>query len=296
MKFTANLVIALIVMVSPGIGTVHARPIVIEESALITPPPGAVYEQFGTQVGTNGDFALVLGVQPQPPDAFSAQTFDALLYRRISGKWVFQRLLAQGTTSEDDYSAFPTLIGMNDNLASTLLGGRSARIFYFNGTDWINQNQALGFHEDVSIDGSARSLWSGRGMERPRLRAQCRRRLDVDAAAGPATLLRRRILGRARRPAGRTRDPRHARNLYSDEPQEIPIYQRYERRGAGNCAPRSRCPKGNSALAERWHCTVRTPSSPRRPSGPYVWNSSDNFAVPTGRLRPGNAYASGAST
>ena len=230
MKVAANLVVALIVVVSSGIGAVHARPIVIEESAVITPPPGAVYEQFGTQVGTNGDFALVLGVQPEAPDVFGEQTFDALLYRRISGNWVFQRLLAQGTTSEDDYSAFPTVIGMKDNLASTVLRGRSARIFYFNGTDWINQNQPVGFHEDVAIDGErilygVGEPWNGRlyepngtgGWTSYLLQGQPRC-CDDEYWGGPVDLLGDRAI---------LATP----DTYDLEPQEIPIYQRYE--GAG---------------------------------------------------------------
>jgi len=294
MNFTANRVVALIVMVSSGIGAVHARPIIIEDSALITPPPGAIYERFGTQVGTNGDFALVLGVQPPPPDTVSTRTFDALLYRRISGNWVFQRLLAQGTTSEDDYSSFPTIIGMKDNLASTILGGRSARIFYFNGIDWINQDQAVGFHEDVSIDGSrvlygVGEAWNGRVFERSAdgvwtstpLPGQIRC-CDDEFWGGPVDLLgERAILGTP--------------DTYDLEPQEIPIYQRYGTSG-WQLRTKIQVPEGEFRLGGEVALHGENAIVAARASGPYIWNSSNNFTVPTGRLQTGNAYASGAST
>jgi hypothetical protein len=207
---------------------------------------------------------------------------------------VFQRLLAQGTSSESDYSAFPTLIGMKDNLASTVLGGRSARIFYFNGADWIDETPGVGFHEDVSIDGprvlyGVGEAWNGRVFERGTDGAWTSTPLpgqlrccDDEHWGGPVDLLgERAILGTP--------------ETYDLEPQEIPIYQRYGTSG-WQLRTKIQVPEGEFRLGAEVALHGENAIVAALAGGPYIWNSSNNFAVPTGRLLTGNAYARGAST
>ena len=81
-----------------GLGAAQARPVIIEESAILAPPPGITYVRFGSVVGTNGEYALVTGDRPPALiEEDQQQIFDALLYRRVNGNWIFQRILAQGT-------------------------------------------------------------------------------------------------------------------------------------------------------------------------------------------------------
>ena len=120
--------IALVMTVLGGLGVAHARPIIIEESAVITPPAGSDYVGFGYQVGTNGQFALVIGDHPRPSATERDQTFDALLYRRVNNAWVYQRVLAQGSRSSDDYSSFPVIIvAVPDSFAERFFFAFAAR-------------------------------------------------------------------------------------------------------------------------------------------------------------------------
>ena len=78
-------ILALIAIGLCCLGAAQARPVIIEESAVLTPPPGSTYVRFGTFVGTNGEYALVDAAHPQEPGSWLAQTFDAVLYRRVNG-------------------------------------------------------------------------------------------------------------------------------------------------------------------------------------------------------------------
>ena len=67
-------------------GVSQARPVYIEESAVLTPPSnGVTYSNFGFQAATNGEYALVAAERADADDEI--QDFDALLYRRTSGGW-----------------------------------------------------------------------------------------------------------------------------------------------------------------------------------------------------------------
>lgn len=68
-----------------GLELAQARPIIIEESAVLTPPPGVSYVSTNFAVGTNGEYALMVAAREQSPGSWLAQTFDALLYRRVNG-------------------------------------------------------------------------------------------------------------------------------------------------------------------------------------------------------------------
>ncbi|HEX6639163.1 MAG TPA: hypothetical protein VF033_16020, partial [Steroidobacteraceae bacterium] len=218
-------VVAVLVALLASLGVAQARPIIIEESAVITPPGGTNYVRFGYQVGTNGEYALVVADHPKPADSFLAQTFDALLYRRVNGAWVFQRILARGSRSDDDYSYFPVVIGMKGNLASTELGETRSFIHRFNGAEWVPAGNGAGLQEDVSIDGErilygVGEYWNGLVFEPDGAGGWTSQYLpgqprccDDEFWGGPVDLAGdRAILGTP--------------DTYDLEPQEIPIYHR----------------------------------------------------------------------
>jgi len=289
--------ISLALALSLGaMGTSHARPVIIEESAALTPPPGVTYVRFGQQVGTNGEYALVTGERPTTGENHEIYPFDALLYRRVNGNWVFQRFLAQGSRNlEEDWSYFPVIIGMKGNLASALLGeGTAANIFRFNGTDWLPAGTGAGFQEDVAIDGDrilygVGDSWNGRvyepngsgGWTATWLAGQLRC-CDDEFWGGPVDLLGDRAI---------LATP----DTYDLEPQEIPIYQRYYPEGVWQLMTKLQVPAGVYRLGgevalhgENAFVTAR--------SGPYIWNSSNYFHEPSGRLQAVNAYARTANT
>jgi hypothetical protein len=280
MKRVAVLGIAL-----SSLGVAHARPVLIEESARFTPPAGVPYEYFGRQVGTNGEWALVLG--DRADDSFDVEVFEALLYRRVNGAWVFQRVLAEGSREwgQDTY-VYPVLIGMKGNHASVELGDSYSRIFSYNGTDWVETGSASGPMESLSIDGDrilygVGDSWNGQVME-PNgsggwtstiLYGQTRC-CDDEYWGGPVDILgTRAILG--------TPYP------HEDQEQLIPIYERYPDTGWQILA-RLRVPTGADWLqgAVALHGDKAIVGGR---SGPYVWS---NFAgEPSDRLQAVNAYA-----
>src|SRR5882672_5019236 len=115
-------------------GVSQARPVYIEESAVLTPPNnGVTYSSFGFQAGTNGEYALVAAERAGAD--YYTQNFDALLYRRTSGGWQYVRILAAaGRDFNQDDRAFPVQIGMKGNLASAELGDTRTMLFRFDGT------------------------------------------------------------------------------------------------------------------------------------------------------------------
>jgi hypothetical protein len=287
MKNTAFIAFALCCL-----GTAQARPLIIEETAVISPPPGAPYVRFGTYVGTNGEYALVDAAHPMAPGAYVAQTFDAVLYRRINGSWVYQGVLAQGSRNEDDYSYFPVLLGMKGHLASVQLGDGGARFFRFDGSAWVPDGAGGGLHEDVSIDGDRILLgvepgWSGRvfepdgsgGWTSTLLQGQPRC-CDDEFWGGPVDLLGDRAV---------LATP----YVHLDEPQEVPVYQRIAS-GAWQLAARLQVPPGEYGLGGEvglHAANVFVTDS----SGPYYWNSSNYFYAPVGRLQTVNSYARGSA-
>jgi hypothetical protein len=273
----------------------HARPVIIEESAVLTPPPGIAYVRFGQQVGTNGEYALVTGERPTSGQNHEIYPFDAVLYRRVNGNWVFQRILSQGSRDlSQDWSYFPVVIGMKGNLASTQLGEETAaNIFRFNGTDWLPAGTGAGLQEDVSIDGDrilygVGDSWNGRvyepdgsgGWTATWLPGQLRC-CDDEFWGGPVDLLGNRAI---------LATP----GVYDLEPQEIPIYQRYPD-STWQLMTKLQVPAGVFRLGGEVALHGENAIVTAR-SGPYVWNISNYFYEPTGRVQAVNAYARNAST
>ncbi len=208
------------------------------------------YSRFGFQAATNGEYALVAA--ERAGDDYEVENFDALLYRRVNGAWVYQRILfSEGRDFTTDFGNFPVVIGMKGNLASAELGDPHIAIFRFDGTDWVRMGTGPGPSEDVSIDGgrllySVGETWNGEvfepdgvgGWKSTLLPGQLRC-CDDEFWGGPVDLLGdRAILGTP--------------YTYDLEPQEIPIYP------AGGASPatpwrrpRSRAMRARSS-ARRW--------------------------------------------
>jgi hypothetical protein len=278
-----------------GLDAAQARPVIIEESAVLTPPPGITYVRFGQQVGTNGEYALVTAERPTSGEDNEIYPFDALLYRRVNGNWVFQRILAQGSRDlSEDWSYFPVVIGMKGNLASAALGEEtSSTTFRFNGTDWLPAGAGAGLQEDVSIDGDrilygVGDSWNGRvyepngigGWTSTWLPGQLRC-CDDEFWGGPVDLLGDRAI---------LATP----DTYDLEPQEVPIYQRYPESG-WQLMTKLQVPAGVFGLGGEVALHGDNAIVTGR-SGPYVWNSSNYFYEPTGRVQAVNAYARNAIT
>lgn len=284
----------LLVMLFGMTGVVHARPVIIEESAVLTPPAGVTYAFFGYQVGTNGEYALVVGEHPIDPENYEIRPFDALLYRRVNGTWTFQRFLAQGQRDlSQDWSYFPVVIGMKGNLASAALGEEEgATIYRFNGSDWVAAGPGAGLQEDVSIDGErilygVGEAWHGRvfepngsgGWTSTHLQGQIRC-CDDEFWGGPVDLLGdRAILGTP--------------DTYDLEPQEIPIYYKHHSLG-WQLYTRLQVPRDTHRLGAEVALHQDRAIVNGLRSGPYIW--TDLYSEPTARLQAVNAYARNAST
>src|SRR5688572_6501380 len=272
-------------------GVSQARPVYIEESAVLTPPNnGITYASFGFQAATNGEYALVAAERADTD--YERQDFDALLYRRTSGGWQYVRILAsEGRNFSEDYSAFPVQIGMKGNLASAELGDTATMIFRYNGTDWVPAGTGAGPSEDVSIDGDrilygVGEYWNGvvfepngsGGWTSTPLPGQLRC-CDDEFWGGPVDLLGdRAILGTP--------------GIYDLEPQEIPIYQRYAD-GSWQLLSKLQVPSGVFRLGAEVALHGGKAIVDAR-SGPYVW--SYFYTEPDDRLQAANAYAPGAVT
>jgi len=271
-------------------GIAQARPVYIEESAVLTPPSNGVsYAAFGFQAGTNGEYALVAAERAGAN--FDVHNFDALLYRRVNGSWIYQRILfAEGRDFNEDYAPFPVVVGMKGNLASAELGDTGIAIFRYDGTDWVRAGTGPGPSEDVSFDGGrilygVGETWNGEVLEpdgsggwtstflvgQPRC-------CDDEFWGGPVDLLGdRAIIGTP--------------DTYDLEPQEIPIYQRYAD-GSWQVYSKLQVPTGTYRLgaAVALHGDKAIVDGL---SGPYVW--SNFYGEPDDRLQAANSYARGAS-
>jgi hypothetical protein len=271
-------------------GVIQARPIYIEESAVLTPPNNGIsYSSFGFEAATNGDYALVVG--RRVPVDNDTQDFDALLYRRTSGGWQYVRILASKNVSQSEYFA-QLVIGMKGNLASAELADPATMIFRFDGTDWVPAGSGTGPSADVSFDGG-RILYGGPqgwdgtvfepngsgGWKVTSLPGQphC---CDDEFWGGPVDLLGdRAILG----------------TPYTslDEAQEVPIYQRHAD-GSWQLLRKLQVPAGQWGLGGEvaLHADKAIVDGS---SGPYVW-SLGVAGEPDDRLQAANQYAKGANT
>jgi hypothetical protein len=133
-----------------------ARPIVIEDSATLANPDTAEFASFGTEVATNGEYALALGsrdeyVYEPPNEERNIHIRSALLYRRVGGTWSFQQVLRQTRREYDSYN-YPHSFAMKGNLAAVGLDGIT-EAYLLGASGWQPAGQITGPTEDTEIDG-----------------------------------------------------------------------------------------------------------------------------------------------
>lgn len=264
-----------------------ARPIVIEESATLRNPSPTTYPQFGRMVATNGEYALVLGSNDNVPDPAYEEPLmrrDALLYRRVSGRWQYQQVLRASLTEQIGYN-FPDLLAMNGNLAATELDG-NVQAHRLGTAGWEPAGQ-LGYNtEDIEIDGervvittgdcywAARVLdpngtggWTSSGMS-----GQFHG-CDDEFWGGPVDVDGDRvILG----------------NPYTEEdgPPYVPIFERSS--GTWNRIAAIAEPTGANFSGE---VVLRGDDAIiDAVTGAYVYNASNYYYQPVGRLQPADAF------
>jgi hypothetical protein len=273
-------------------GVSQARPVYIEESAVLTAPSnGVTYRNFGFQAATNGEYALVAAERVGTES--DAQDYDALLYRRTTGGWQYVRILAtEGWNLNQSPDRYPVQIGMKGNLASAELGDPRTMIFRYDGSDWVRAGTGVGPVEDISIDGN-RILYGGPGSyygwllepdgsggwTSTELRGQSYAYCDDECWGGPVDLLGdRAILGTPE---------------VSSDSQEIPIYQR-QADGSWQLVLNLQPPIGVWRLGDEVALHGEN-AIVDGVSGPYVWNAVYG-GEPHDRLQTVNSYARGAVT
>src|SRR6478735_958875 len=114
-------------------GTAYAaRPMVIHQSQIVTPPTGAGYFYFGYEVAIDGDWAIITAATPSPRPADPPQIHDALLYHRVNGLWTLDRTLVRRVSS--DPNQYFRSVAMNNGVAA--IGSNPTRIFKRSGNTW----------------------------------------------------------------------------------------------------------------------------------------------------------------
>jgi len=262
-----------------------ARPIVIEETATLTNPSPATYAQFGRMVATNGEYALVLGSRDSVSDE-GGELFlrDALLYRRVAGRWQYQQVLRSSLRENDGYN-FPDLLAMNGALAVLELDGNT-QAYRLDATGWQPVGPRRAITEDIEIDGERIVLSTGDcswdayaldpdgngGWTSSYLRGQGRG-CDDEFWGGPVDIAGSRvIIGN-----GHNED---------DGDQIVPIYER----GQGGWFPIASIasPEGRFGFTGEVVLSGEDAIVDAR-TGAYVYRIS-NVAQPVSRLRPADAF------
>jgi hypothetical protein len=109
-----------------------ARPKLIHQSQIVSAPAG--YEYFGYEVAIDGDWAIIAAATASPL-AGQTQNHDALLYRRVNGRWTFDRLLVRRvhTGGSSNLVQFRS-IAMSNGLAA--IGTNPIQIFKRTDNSW----------------------------------------------------------------------------------------------------------------------------------------------------------------
>jgi hypothetical protein len=138
----------------------HARPVVLEESAILAPPDSSwrYLGRFG--VAIDGDFALVSAERypPAPWDPSEVvHEVAALLYQRSGSSWSYVGTLGPVRALADDAPDSPAPgLAMRNGVAMTIMG--RASIFERAGNAWIQAPLSTTLAdslrgEDIEIDG-----------------------------------------------------------------------------------------------------------------------------------------------
>lgn len=259
---------------------VLARPVILEESAIVANPSPATYPIFAGEVAVGGDYALISGYR----DDNDTVHYAAMLYRRVSGVWTFDRILDRFDKAYDSYT-YPLNYALKGTVA-VIANATQAKLYQRTGSTWTLVPGGHGFVEDVETDGQrvltgtggsdTSFYWDGEVFERDStgawqgtlLRGQPRG-YDDEFWGGPIDLDGdRAILGTP--------------YTYDGEPQEIPIYQRA---GFLNwpLLGKLQVPAGAGRLGE--HVALRGDDAiVDADGGAYVWRLPD-LSAPVDRLQ-----------
>ena len=266
---------------------VCARPVVIEETTTLSNPNPTAYAQFGHQVATNGEYALVLGARDDVVDPMSEELIrvrDALLYRRIAGVWQYQRVLRGSARPWSGYY-HPSLFAMNGNVAAVELDG-VVEAYRLGATGWQPAGQ-LGYNtEDIEIDGERIVLstgdcsWNANAFEpnatggwtRSGMTGQYRG-CDDEFWGGPVDIAGDRVI---------------IGNSYHEEDgdQMVPIYERSQ--GTWYRVASIYSPEGRRGFTGEVVLRGEDAIVDAR-NGSYVYRIS-NVSQPVSRLRPADAF------
>lgn len=135
---------------------VHARPVVVEETAVLTPPDSS-WTYFGrVGVAIDGDYALVSGERYVPDPGYDGGLRPegaAFVYQRSGASWTYTGLLGPVQAFNDE---IPRGLAMKGGVAMTLFG--SARVFERSGSTWTQAPLAASLSSglegrDIEIDG-----------------------------------------------------------------------------------------------------------------------------------------------
>ena len=269
-------------------GVATARPIVIEESATLNNPNPATYPQFGAMVATNGEYALVVGLDTNVADPGGGDPLlrsDALLYRRVSGRWQFQQVLRDKLTYYDGY-VYPNVLAMNGNLAVTELAG-NVQAHRLDATGWQPAGQVGFASEDIETDGERIVLTTGDcqwaanvyepngtgGWTRSGMGGQSRG-CDDEHWGGPADIDAAKII---------------IGNAYnaSDDDQYVPIYGNSS--GTWSRVATITSPGGHTGFTGEVVLRGDDAIIDAR-TGAYVYHPSNYYYQPVSRLRPADAF------
>jgi hypothetical protein len=154
---------SLSLLVALGLGAVaHARPVVIPETSQIA-NPDITYDSFGSAVGLDGEYAIVMGfktvpsVDPEDPDGTQRTVF---LFRRVGGTWTPVRQLV--SDFEDNQGDGPATTGVDLANGYAAVSLHRLHIFERVGTDYLPK-QTFDFDRTshVLIDGNRIAVTDG---------------------------------------------------------------------------------------------------------------------------------------
>jgi hypothetical protein len=254
-----------------------ARPLIIEESSIIQSPDPAIYPSFGFEVATNGEEALIAGFDDKTN--VEVWQYYVLLYRKVNGQWVFQRVLQHHEHFYDSYS-YPVQFALRGNLAVVALAG-GPNLWRRTASGWQQLGNLGGLTEDVELEGNRTAFSVGEPWDayvadinsdgtftRTYLPGQPRSP-DDEHWGGPVDLSGNRVI---------IATP----DTWDLEPQEIPIYER-STAGTWGLLAKLQVPYGVPGLggpvALRGDDAIVDASG-----GAYVWRLP-NFYSPVDRLQ-----------
>src|SRR5262245_30393659 len=125
----------------------HARPLLIEESAILANPDPVRYPSFGNDVATNGTDILVVARDTTDEDHWVNYV---LRWQRAGNQWVYRGEVLRQDTERTDPNP-PWQIAMRGSLVVAALHG-SAVAWRLTDAGLVNPFQLGGFTEDIEIE------------------------------------------------------------------------------------------------------------------------------------------------